>query len=96
MYLEREVIKYASILDSGSSLLQHGLWTLTHLMYTVQHKLTLRVADNLNVRTLTPLPLAGLCHACLQSHWLKGGEWVSFFTSTSNSNRYKDLVAVVA
>ena len=30
-------IKYASILDSGSSLLQHGLWTLKHLLCTVQH-----------------------------------------------------------
>ena len=61
-------IKYACILDSGSSHLQHGLWTLTHLLYTVQHKLTLRVADNLTVRTLTPLPQAGLFQACLQSH----------------------------
>ena len=31
-------------------------------------KLLLRVADNLTVRTLTPLPQVGLCHACLQSH----------------------------
>ena len=48
--------------------MQHGFWTLKHLLYTVQNELTLGVADNLMVRTLTPLPQAGLCHACLQSH----------------------------